>query len=153
MIIDFAVDNNVSRIVIGELNKGISSIDIGDRVNQQLHRIPFGRLVSMIMYKAEEKGLTVEQVNESYTSQTCSNCGVVKKSNRKYRGLYVCSECGMVLNADINLKICFANLYDFFASLRNGALNILKKVSHKVALNPLMGRGSGLGNPCRVIPY
>jgi hypothetical protein len=43
----------------------------------------------------------------------------------------------------------FANLYDavgskeiqrvssdFFASLRNGALNILKKVSHKVALNP-----------------
>jgi transposase len=42
----------------------------------------------------------------------------------------------MVLNADIN-----------------GALNILKKVSHKVALNPLMGRGSGLGNPCRVIPY
>ncbi|WP_421077430.1 transposase [Methanothermococcus sp. Ax23] len=136
MIIDFAVDNKVSRIVIGELNKGISSIDIGDRVNQQLHRIPFGRLVSMIMYKAEEKGLTVEQVNESYTSQTCSNCGVVKKSNRKYRGLYVCSECGMVLNADIN-----------------GALNILKKVSHKVALNLLNGdRGSGLGNPCRVRP-
>ncbi|WP_421078585.1 transposase [Methanothermococcus sp. Ax23] len=136
MIIDFAVDNKVSRIVIGELNKGISSIDIGDRVNQQLHRIPFGRLVSMITYKAEEKGLTVEQVNEAYTSQTCSNCGVVKKSNRKYRGLYVCSECGMVLNADIN-----------------GALNILKKVSHKVALNLLNGdRGSGLGNPCRVRP-
>jgi hypothetical protein len=60
----------------------------------------------------------------------------------------------------------FANLYDavgskeiqrissdFFDSLRNGALNILKKVSHKVALNPLMGKGSGLGNPCRVRPY
>ena len=79
---------------------------------------------------------------------------MVKKSNRKYRGLYVCSECGMVLNADINLKICFANLYDFFASLRNGALNILKKVfSCSVALNPLMGRGSGFGHPCRVRLY
>jgi putative transposase len=137
MIVDFAVENNVSRVVIGELNKSISSISIGDRVNQQLHRIPFGRLVSMITYKAEEKGLTVEQVNEAYTSQTCSNCGVVRKSNRKYRGLYVCSECGMVLNADVN-----------------GALNILKKVSHKVALNLLnRDRGSGFGNPCRVRPY
>lgn len=132
MIVSFAVDNKVSRVVIGELNKGISSINIGDRVNQQLHGIPFGRLVSMIIYKAEEKGLTVEQVNEAYTSQTCSNCGVVKKGNRKYRGLYVCSNCGTVLNADVN-----------------GALNILKKV----ALNPLMGRGSGLGHPCRVRPY
>jgi putative transposase len=138
MIVDFAVDNKVSRIVIGKLNKGISSIDIGRKNNEKLHRIPFGRLVSMIMYKAEEKGITVEQVNEAYTSQTCSNCGVVRKSNRKFRGLYVCSECGMVLNADVN-----------------AALNILKKVfSCSVALNLLNGdRGSGLGNPCRVRPY
>ncbi|WP_421078608.1 transposase [Methanothermococcus sp. Ax23] len=138
MIVEFAVDNKVSRIVIGELNKGISSIDIGRKNNEKIHKIPFGRLVSMIQYKAEEKGLTVEQVNEAYTSQTCSNCGVVKKSNRKYRGLYVCSECGMVLNADVN-----------------GALNILKKVfSCSVALNLLNGdRGSGFGHPCRVRPY
>ena len=83
MIIDFAVDNKVSRIVIGELNRGISSIDIGRKNNEKLHKIPFGRLVSMITYtyKAEERGLTVEQVNEAYTSQTCSNCSIVKKSN------------------------------------------------------------------------
>ena len=60
----------------------------------------------MIQYKAEERGLTVEQVSEAYTSQTCSNCSIVKKSNRKYRDLYVYSNCDMVLNADINLKIC-----------------------------------------------
>ena len=41
-------------------------------------------------------------VSEEFTSQTCSNCGVVDKSNRKYRGLYVCSVCGCVLNADLN---------------------------------------------------
>ncbi|MHA1658418.1 MAG: zinc ribbon domain-containing protein, partial [Promethearchaeota archaeon] len=29
-------------------------------------------------------------------------CGVVRKSNRKYRGLYVCTDCGVVLNADVN---------------------------------------------------
>ncbi|MHA1746489.1 MAG: zinc ribbon domain-containing protein [Promethearchaeota archaeon] len=31
-----------------------------------------------------------------------SGCGVIKKSNRKHRGLYVCQDCGTVLNADVN---------------------------------------------------
>ncbi|UXM84466.1 transposase [Methanococcus aeolicus] len=42
MIVDFAVNNiyKVSRIVIGELNKGISSINIGRKNNEKLHRLP-----------------------------------------------------------------------------------------------------------------
>jgi len=128
-IVDLAKEKEVSRIVIGDLNKHIAKIDIGDRVNQQLHRIPFGKLVKMIEYKAEELGIKVGQIDESYTSQKCSVCGAVKKSNRKYRGLYVCSECGAVINADVN-----------------GARNIL----FKVVPNPERGRDSGLGNPWRV---
>ncbi|WP_081623027.1 zinc ribbon domain-containing protein [Archaeoglobus sulfaticallidus] len=33
------------------------------------------------------------------TSQTCSVCGDVNKSNRKHRDLYICGRCGGVLNA------------------------------------------------------
>jgi len=128
-IVDLAKRRGVSRIVIGDLNKNITKIDIGDRVNQQLHRIPFGKLIDMIAYKAEELGIRVEQIDESYTSQKCSVCGVIKKSNRKFRGLYVCSNCGAVINADVN-----------------GARNIL----FKVVPNPERGRDSGLGNPRRV---
>jgi len=128
-IVDLAKRSGVSRIVIGDLNKNITKIDIGDRVNQQLHRIPFGKLIDMIAYKAEELGIRVEQIDESYTSQKCSVCGVIKKSNRKFRGLYVCSNCGAVINADVN-----------------GARNIL----FKVVPNPERGRDSGLGNPRRV---
>ncbi|EHP86950.1 transposase, IS605 OrfB family [Methanotorris formicicus Mc-S-70] len=128
-IVELAKEKSVSRIVVGDLSKGITKIDIGDRVNQQLHRIPFGKLVKMITYKVEELGIDVELINESYTSQKCSVCGVIKKSNRKYRGLYVCSNCGIVINADIN-----------------GARNIL----FKVVPNPERSRDSGLGNPRRV---
>ncbi|WP_457613271.1 RNA-guided endonuclease InsQ/TnpB family protein [Methanocaldococcus sp.] len=128
-IIDLAKRRGVSRIIIGELNKNITKIDIGDRVNQQLHRIPYRKLVKMIEYKAEELGIKVEQIDESYTSQKCSVCGVIKKSNRKYRGLYICSNCGAVINADVN-----------------GARNIL----FKVVPSPERGRDSGLGNPRRV---
>jgi len=72
----------------------------------------------------------VIQVNESYTSQTCSKCGTVDKTNRIHRGLYVCKECGVVINADVN-----------------GAINILKKVSP----NSCTGIGVGaLTSPVRL---
>ncbi|WP_206598515.1 zinc ribbon domain-containing protein [Fervidobacterium thailandense] len=74
--------------------------------------MPYGKFLQKLKYKAKAYGIQVLQIDEAYTSQTCSCCGVVDKTNRKYRGLYVISSCGMVLNADVN-----------------GAMNILKKVS------------------------
>ena len=50
-------------------------------------------------------GIKVIRTSEEHTSQMCSSCGVVRKLNRKYRGLYVCKDCGMVLNADVNASI------------------------------------------------
>lgn len=38
--------------------------------------------------KCSNCGIEYVEVDESYTSQTCSRCGIVRKSNRKYRGLY-----------------------------------------------------------------
>ncbi|MHA1916916.1 MAG: zinc ribbon domain-containing protein [Candidatus Ranarchaeia archaeon] len=56
-------------------------------------------------YKAKLVGIEVVKISEEFTSQTCSNCGVVCKSNRKHRGLYICSKCGCVLNADVNASM------------------------------------------------
>ncbi|MHA1745755.1 MAG: zinc ribbon domain-containing protein [Promethearchaeota archaeon] len=53
-------------------------------------------------YKAEMVGIQVIRTSEEYTLQTCSGCGIIKKSNCKHRGLYVCHDCGTVLNADVN---------------------------------------------------
>jgi putative transposase len=124
-----ALNEDVKTIVIGDLSKGIVNIDIGKRNNEKLHKIPFGKLCSMIGYKAKEAGIDVMFADESYTSQTCCVCGRVDKSNRKYRGLYVCS-CGNTVNADVN-----------------GAVNILKRVSPSLTL----GRSRGnLDVPVRV---
>ena len=95
--------------------------------NEKLHRIPFGRLVKLIRYKAEEYGIKIGAVDEAYTSQMCSVCGLVDKSSRRYRGLYVCKHWGTVLNTDVN-----------------GARNIL----FRVISNPV--RDSGFGHPRRI---
>jgi len=119
-IVEYCLSNGIGTIVIGQLNKWITNIDIGKQNNQKLHQMPYGKFIEKL--KAKVNGITVIQVNESYTSQTCSKCGTVDKTNRIHRGLYVCKECGVVINADVN-----------------GALNILKKVS------PNSRKGIGVG--------
>ena len=48
------------------------------------------------------EGLSVEKVSEQGTSKSCSWCGRKRDANRVERGLYVCDECDMVANADVN---------------------------------------------------
>ena len=48
------------------------------------------------------RGVEVLKENEWNTSKTCSRGGDDTKSNRVERGLYVCSSCELVANADCN---------------------------------------------------
>lgn len=72
--------------------------------------MPYRKLTQYIKYKAEWKGIQVKQISEKNTSKTCHNCG--EKGNRKTQGLFVCENCGLEYNADLN-----------------GALNISKRFS------------------------
>ncbi|MHA1745847.1 MAG: RNA-guided endonuclease InsQ/TnpB family protein [Promethearchaeota archaeon] len=102
MVITHCIAQNIGTIVIGYNAGWKQKINIGRRNNQNFVSVPFLALVSQIEYKAEMVGIQVIRTTEEYTSQTCSGCGVIKKSNRKYRGLYVCSDCDSVINADVN---------------------------------------------------
>jgi IS605 OrfB family transposase len=111
-IVKYCLTNNIGNLAIGELKDIKQQINLGKKTNQNFVCIPFGLFKQKLKAKCDYYGINYIEVNEAYTSQTCSRCGVVGKSNRKYRGLYVCKTCGMVLNADVN-----------------GAINILKKVA------------------------
>jgi IS605 OrfB family transposase len=52
---------------------------------------------------SEEKGFIFGKVDPSYTSQTCSSCGTVEKSNRNGE-IYECI-CGLKIDADHNAAI------------------------------------------------
>jgi putative transposase len=100
----------VSTIIVGDLTDIRDGKNWGDSGNQQLHTRPFDKIIRMLTYKARLKGIRVVKEPEDYTSQTCCMCGTICKSNRVHRGLYVCNQCGAVINADVN-----------------GAINILKR--------------------------
>jgi len=50
---------------------------------------------------AERSGVRIVEHDSTYRSQRCSDCGLVRKSNRKGK-LYECMNCGFILDSDLN---------------------------------------------------
>lgn len=99
-----------SKALVAEAEKhGCSAIgfedltDIRDRMAnaKKFHAWTFRRLLDYTAYKAEECGISVEQVNPAYTSQRCSHCGTTLSENRDGDS-FSCRKCGYELHADYN---------------------------------------------------
>lgn len=94
--VQMCVDKDIGTIVIGDLTNIRESINYGKRANQKLHQWAFGKVVNMITYKAKAKGIDVQLIDESYTSQTCPQCLNRKKpTNREYT-----CKCGFKYHRD-----------------------------------------------------
>lgn len=126
-IVDFADRNNINTIVVGKNKNWKQKSNLGARNNQKFVQIPHARFIEMIIYKAEEFGIAVKCVEESYTSKTSfiDSEDPIKLSayqgTRKYRGLFQTRQ-GYLINAD-----------------SNGALQIIKKhVDYPVFGNELL---------------
>ncbi|HUS50234.1 MAG TPA: zinc ribbon domain-containing protein, partial [Candidatus Paceibacterota bacterium] len=57
----------------------------------------FAKLSSL----CEESGVQISYINSTYTSQRCSQCGWVRKTNRK-ESQFKCTLCGFASDADLN---------------------------------------------------
>lgn len=123
---------NISHVVVGDFSGIKTGIRIGKRNNQNFVGIPYHTFKQKLRTKCEMHGIGYEEVEESYTSRTCFGCGLARRGNRRTRGLYRCSECGYVANADVN-----------------GALNILRKVVPDLSLRRLGDRGR-VTRPARI---
>ncbi len=94
--IEYCQTKGIGTIVLGDLTGIRDRIDYGKRSNQKLHQWAFGKITSLITYKAKVLGIQVVQIDEAYTSQTCPSCGNRKKpTNRNYTCL-----CGFKYHRD-----------------------------------------------------
>jgi putative transposase len=72
------------------------------KTKRRMHCWSFAQLKGFIEYKAEERGCTVAGVDPRHTSQMCSCCGHVARTNRRSQSVFICRQCGYHLNADLN---------------------------------------------------
>ncbi|RMH17430.1 MAG: transposase [Gammaproteobacteria bacterium] len=110
-VVRHCIEHRIGTLVIGDWGDMKRGLRMRKHVSQSFQQIPFALFRRKLQSKAELHGIEVVMQEESYTSQMCSNCGLIRKSNRVHRGLYRCSNCHMERNADVN-----------------GAINILRKV-------------------------
>ncbi|NHN46451.1 IS200/IS605 family element transposase accessory protein TnpB [Halostella sp. JP-L12] len=78
--------------------------DIRERMPgaKRIHRWAFRRLYEYVTYKAEPRGIAVEQVEPSNTSRRCSSCGHTAKNNRPSQDTFECQRCEYTNHADYN---------------------------------------------------
>ena len=114
-VVDLLVKEGIGVLVIGKNDGWKQEANMGKRTNQNFVQIPHARFISMLVYKAELVGITVQVTEESYTSKASlldldplpvrdPNNGDEKhkfSGKRIKRGLYRAKD-GRKINADIN---------------------------------------------------
>lgn len=125
MIVNYLVSKDINALFIGKNKEWKQNTNIGKRNNQNFVSIPFYKFIQMLQYKCTMEGITVKEIEESYTSK-CSfldDEAIGKheeyKGRRIKRGLFKTAE-RKIINADVN-----------------GGLNILRKVVGKFDYNPI----------------
>jgi putative transposase len=106
------INHQISKQIISQLLPGTTIIleDLtgirDNRTNKKLrsaiHSWNYFQLEQFLKYKAESKGISIEYVDARYTSQRCSKCGFISRSNRKSQSDFKCKKCNFELNADLN---------------------------------------------------
>jgi len=69
--------------------------------DKEFQQWAFRELQDQVAYKATERGIVVETVEPSYTSQQCSKCGCTLEENRDGQR-FACLDCSYTANADYN---------------------------------------------------
>lgn len=138
-IVDYLVENDIGKLVIGHNDNWKQNVNIGKRNNQNFVTIPFYKLVHMLQYKAEEQGIEVIYQEESHTSKCSFFDNETVEHHDKYvgrrkRGLFR-TRFGYIVNADVN-----------------GALNIMKKAVSDASFNGMADVIEGaVGHPLRLV--
>ena len=99
-----AIIENFDYIVVGNVNAaGLAKTSMAKSVFD----VGWSSFRTQLAYKAAKHGAWFEEVNESFTTQVCSDCGALPDSRPK--GIadlgvreWTCSDCGVAHNRDLN---------------------------------------------------
>ncbi|RLG38668.1 MAG: transposase [Candidatus Alkanophagales archaeon] len=122
--VELCYSKGVSEIVVGDLNGIRENNTKGKKANSMIHNFWSHKyLVQRIKEKAEEYGIKVIEVNESYTSSVCPRCH--SRNVFKRKRLFKCLNCGLEAHRDavgcVNIAIGHAQT-SRSAGVINGAV-------------------------------
>ena len=92
------------RVVMEDLN--VSGMMKNRHLSKAIQEQRFFEFIRQMKYKCEWNDIEFIQVSRFYpSSKTCSNCGCIKHDLKLSDRTYSCSECGFVIDRDLNAAI------------------------------------------------
>jgi IS605 OrfB family transposase len=124
-----AIVRNNAMVFVGDVS---SKALVKTKMSKSVHDAGWSMFKTMLEYKSHQAGIVYEEVNESYTTQTCSSCGLIPTSSPKGRaGLgirgWTCSSCGVIHDRDVNaarniLAVGLGRLVEGIPALKGGVV-------------------------------
>lgn len=93
----------MSRSEVGTVSEPNPESTRKSGLNKSILDAGWGQFLDILRFKAENAGVEVVSVNPSFTSQTCSDCGLIAKKDLSVR-VHSC-ECGLEIDRDLNAAI------------------------------------------------
>ncbi len=96
------------RVVMEDLN--ISGMMKNRHLSKAIQEQKFYEFIRQMKYKCQFDGIEFIQVDRYYpSSKTCSCCGHIKKDLKLSDRVYVCKQCGCIIDRDKNASINLGN--------------------------------------------
>jgi len=106
---DLVVNKHPATIVIEDLN--VQGMQANHRLAQAISDVGFYELRRQIEYKAQWHGVEVIVADRWYaSSKTCSNCSNIKEDLTLADREFICSNCGLTIDRDLNAAMNLAAL-------------------------------------------
>ena len=101
-------------------------------LNRSILSQGWGGFEAILAYKLEDRGGALICVNPAFTSQTCSECGVIDRESRESQAVFSCRHCGFRGHADNNAAV---NI------LRRNTASMRMEEGHQLSVEVRTGRG------------
>lgn len=125
----FCRAEGVTCMAVGDVRDIQAGVNLGRHINQKISQWPHGRFLRYLTEKAQRLGISVEQIDESYSSRTCSHSGHVSPTSPRGRR-FRCAGCGARVHRDVNgsANICSKAAYGRYGQVQANRVKYLRPI-------------------------
>ncbi len=106
-LVDLWEERQLHEVIIGYNKKWKQGVHFWKKITQMFVTIPFMKIINILKYKGEERGIKVETIPEEFTSKSSFLDNEFPKKRKKFKGKRIkrglfSSAQGYLINADVN---------------------------------------------------
>jgi putative transposase len=128
-VVDFCAQDGVTHLAVGDVRDIQTGVSLGKATNQKISQWPHGQFVRYLREKAARRGMTLDWIDERYSTKTCSASSHMRSSSPRGRRFH-CPGCGARIHRDVNgaNNICSKAAYGAYGQVQADTVKYLRPI-------------------------